>query len=270
MELRNILVAFDGSDGAVAALRHAAKLAGDAAHVTALLAHSRHETVDSHAAWVPEQARQIIQNANAEIIAGIEARFGAARDGFGLGDRLHFMKVAGRVDAVLSECARSYDLLIAGREGANESHVTIHPDRIALMSGRPVLIVPAAYDGAARCDHVAVAWDGGRAAARALADGLRLLRPGGQVTLLTVGDVPLPRPVDEVLAQLARHGQDATHRHLPHTQPVAEALLGYCGDASPCLLVMGAYEHSKFREDFLGGITAGVLRETTVPVLLSH
>jgi nucleotide-binding universal stress UspA family protein len=36
------------------------------------------------------------------------------------------------------------------------------------------------------------------------------------------------------------------------------------------LLVMGAYEHSKFREDFLGGVTATVLREIEIPVLLSH
>jgi nucleotide-binding universal stress UspA family protein len=34
--------------------------------------------------------------------------------------------------------------------------------------------------------------------------------------------------------------------------------------------VLGAYEHSKFREDFLGGVTAEVLEKIKIPVLLSH
>ena len=270
MEIHNILVAFNGSDGAIAALHHAAKLAGDTAHVTALLAHSRHETVDSQAAWVPEKAREIIRNANAGIIAEIEARFAAVRGGLGLGDRLHFAKLAGRVDAVLAEAARSYDLLIAGRGGSDDEHVSIHPDRIALMSGRPLLVVSDGHDTAARCDHIAVAWDGGRAAARALADGLGLLKPGGKVTLLTVGDAPLPRRMDDIRTHLERHGLDAAHVPLAQPQSVSRALLDYCKDALPDLLVMGAYEHSKFREDFLGGVTAKVLNRVQLPVLLSH
>jgi nucleotide-binding universal stress UspA family protein len=36
------------------------------------------------------------------------------------------------------------------------------------------------------------------------------------------------------------------------------------------LLVMGAYGHSRLREFILGGVTRSLLREMTVPVLLSH
>jgi nucleotide-binding universal stress UspA family protein len=36
------------------------------------------------------------------------------------------------------------------------------------------------------------------------------------------------------------------------------------------LLVMGAYGHSRLREFILGGMTRSLLREMTVPVLLSH
>jgi nucleotide-binding universal stress UspA family protein len=36
------------------------------------------------------------------------------------------------------------------------------------------------------------------------------------------------------------------------------------------LLVMGAYGHSRWRELVLGGVTRSLLREMTVPVLLSH
>ncbi|MFV0333009.1 MAG: universal stress protein [Tropicimonas sp.] len=272
MTLRNILVAFNGSDSSAGALRYAASLAGAEGHVTALLAHSRHETVDSHGTWVPARAREIIAEANAEIIRDIEARFASLKDGTGLGDRLHFQRVAGRVDAVLSECARGYDLLVIGqaRDEQTDEHVVIHPDRIALVSGRPVLIVPPGFDRDVRHSHAVVAWDGGRAAARALSDGLRLLEDGGRVSVLTVGEVSMPRPLSELMEHLKRHRIDAVHENISAEPGIARALLAYCDAHDPCLLVMGAYEHSKFREDFMGGVTARVLKQAPIPLLLSH
>lgn len=272
MSIHNILVAFNGTESAVSALKYAASLARGGAHVTALLAHSTHEVVNSHAAWVPSKAREIIAQANADILSEIESRFETLRDGLALGDRLHFQRVAGRVDAVLSDCARGYDILVVGQdhgEGVDE-HVTIHPDRIALMSGRPVLIVPRGHDAEASHNHAALAWDGGRASARALSDALGLLEDKGRVTVLTVGNDATPRPVSELMDHLDRHGVNTTHEAIAAVPGVARALIAWCRETDPCLLVMGAYEHSKFREDFLGGVTARVLRDTPIPVLLSH
>ncbi|MGH1414946.1 MAG: universal stress protein [Pelagimonas sp.] len=272
MSMRNILVAFNGSDSSVSALKYAASLAGDQGHVTAIMAHSTHQIINSRDAWVPAKAREIIEQADADILTEISTRFEALREKLDLGPRLHFQKSAGRVDAVLSECARGFDLLVVGQdlsEGVDE-HVSIHPDRIALMAGRPVLIVPRGYYAQANHDHAVLAWDGSRASARALSDSLGLLEDQGRVTVLTVGDAPMPRPIDEVMEQLSRHGVRANHASVAADPGVARALLGYCRAHDPCLLVMGAYEHSKFREDFLGGVTARVLRDTPIPVLLSH
>lgn len=271
MSVRNSLVAFNGSDGALSALRYAAELAGDTGHVTALLAHAAHETVDSHAAWVPAKAREIIAQANADILTAIEARFDAERDALGLGQRLHFQRVSGRVDKVLSETARSFDLLVAGHDLAEQvdAHVILHPDRIALLSGRPILMVPKGHERRAHA-RVVVAWDGGRAAARALSDSLNLLDDQSHLTVLTVGDTDTPSAASDVVRHLERHGISAAHEQIPAEPGVARALLAYCRNQPPSLLVMGAYEHSKFREDFLGGVTARVLRDTPVPVLLSH
>jgi nucleotide-binding universal stress UspA family protein len=36
------------------------------------------------------------------------------------------------------------------------------------------------------------------------------------------------------------------------------------------LLVVGAYGHSRLREFVLGGVTRRLLREMTLPVLMSH
>lgn len=271
MPMMNLLVAFNGTDGSVAALRYAASLANRfGGHVTAMLAHSGHEVIDSRTRWIPKEARALLEAANSGILSEIETRFEAERKKLGDGADLQLKVVSGRVDTVLSEAARHYDMLIVGaRTDADDEHVTLHPDRIALLSGRPVVVVPAGYDDGATHLHAALAWDGGRAAARALSDSLRLLEDDGRVTVLTVG----PRnawPIDDLLLHLARHGVEASHEDWPTTHPVAETLLTWCERNSPSLLVIGAYEHSKFREDFLGGMTSDILSRTKIPVLLSH
>ncbi|MGR3475252.1 MAG: universal stress protein [Sulfitobacter sp.] len=262
----SLLVAFNGSDASVAALRYAASLAKQrGAHVTAILAHTAHEVIDRRSRWIPEEARALLEAANSEILAEVTRRFEELRPALGLGDALDFREETGRVDTLLSEGARYYDMLIVGaRTESDDAHVTHHPDRIALQSGRPVIVVPAGYDAGAQHSHAALAWDGGRAAARALSDSLRLLEADGRVSVLTVGK-RTAWPIADLMTHLERHGVEAVHENFPITHPVA---LSYCERHDPSLLVLGAYGHSKFREDFLGGVTAEVLEKIKIPVLL--
>ena len=154
--------------------------------------------------------------------------------------------------------------------GDADEHVVLHPDRIALMSGRPVMVIPAGYVREARHERAAVAWDGSRAAGRALFDSLQLLEEDGEVTVLTIEGTDMPRPVGELIDHLGRHDIASRHEALPLSHGIARTILSYAQQADPCLLVMGAYEHSKFREDFFGGVTARVLKDIRIPVLLSH
>ncbi|TQS70701.1 universal stress protein [Rhodobacteraceae bacterium] len=271
MPMMNLLVAFNGSEGSVSALRYAASLSQRfGAHVTAILAHTGHEVIDKRSRWIPKEARALLDAANTGILREIEARFEVERKSLGLANALQLKEVTGRVDTVLSEAARHYDMLIVGaRSETDDEHVTLNPDRIALLSGRPVIVVPAGYDAGATHSHAALAWDGGRAAARALSDSLRLLEDAGRVSVLSVGP-RTPWPIEDLMLHLSRHGVEATHHEWPKSHPVAETLLTWCDRHAPSLLVIGAYEHSKFREDFLGGMTSDILSRTTIPVLLSH
>lgn len=271
MSIRNILVAFNGADASVSALKYAAALAkAKGAHLTAILAHATHQTINSRAAYVPEAARRIIEDADAKVVSGIIAQFEALRADLGLGDRLHFIEAAGRVDKALTRHARCFDMLVIGVDPAEpvDEHVLIHPDRIALASGRPLLLVPPGYDWTAPHASAAVAWDGGRAAARALSDVLLLLGHEGKLSLVTVGEPDAD--IDAVAAQVSRHGLEVERRALSAENGVSKALLRYCDEADPAILAMGAYEHSKFREDFLGGVTAEVFKHIRIPVLMSH
>lgn len=269
MPLMNLLVAFNGSDSSETALRYAASLArGRGAHVTAILAHATHDAFDTSSRWIPDAARALLAEAKSSILTDVEKRLEALRPQLDLGDALSFRTHAGRVDTVLAEFARGFDALLVGQPlDSDDDHVRLHPDKIALLSGRPVIVVPDGYDAATPHSHAALAWDGGRAAARALSDSLRLLEVEGRVSVLTVG-APLLLP--EIETHLERHGITSTHEGWPEGMDVADAILGWCERHDPSLLVIGAYEHSKFREDLLGGHTAAILRKISIPVLLSH
>ncbi len=269
MPIMNLLVAFNGSASSEAALRYAAALARSRnAHVTAMVAHSTHDTLDTTSRWIPQEARGLLAKAKSNLLTEIEAHLDALRPDLGLGDALSFRAAPGRVDALLSETGRAFDMIIAGRPMKDDDeHIRLHPDRLALLSGRPVVVVPEGYNAEARHSHAALAWDGGRAAARALSDSLRLLEADGYVSVLTIGDMPAPT---DLMTHLARHDITATHETWPAGHSVAETLLAYCRRHDPSFLALGAYEHSKFREDFVGGVTANVLRDTNIPILLSH
>lgn len=139
-------------------------------------------------------------------------------------------------------------------------------------SGRPALVVPAGpRTGDAR--HIAVAWDGSRVAARALADARPFLTDRSEISVLTVHDEKrLDLSAGDRLAEsLGRRGLKARcHAITAKGVPVAQALQETSRDLGADLLVMGAYGHSRLRDFIVGGATQGVLANLVLPVLMSH
>jgi nucleotide-binding universal stress UspA family protein len=147
------------------------------------------------------------------------------------------------------------------------------PSVVALQSGRPVVITPPGPSQRPFGDGAVLAWDGKRASARALADAMPLLTPGAPVTVLSIGadEAHLRGPGRDPVEQLRRHGFDARFRLKPAgREGIAATLLGEVEALGAGVLVMGAYEHSKFGEDLIGGVTATILAEARVPVLMAH
>lgn len=140
-------------------------------------------------------------------------------------------------------------------------------------SGLPVILVPEQVKPAP-LDDVAIAWDGSRVAARALQDALRLLSPGGRVTVLTVhGEKALAETdlAGNLAASLRLRGYEARAANLAlDGRPIAEALQAGARDAGAGLLAMGGFGHSRLRDFILGGATQGILAHLQLPVLLSH
>lgn len=142
-----------------------------------------------------------------------------------------------------------------------------------MVSGRPVVLVPREFDMSTFNEHAVVAWDGKRASSRALADVMEILETKSLVTIITVADGHAEESLPEINVETAlqRHGVNTEQVYLERNgRSVGDRILAFLEKAQPRLLVMGAYEHSKFRQSIVGGVTSVVLNKAKVPVIISH
>lgn len=168
--------------------------------------------------------------------------------------------------------ARYFDLVLLGWE-ADTPNAAMLAEAIVFGAGRPALLLPAAV-APGDVGHVAIAWDGSRAAARAVSDAHHLLARATRVSVLTAVD---EKPIadtgaGERLAEtLRRRGLDAAVVAIPaENVPIGLSLQHHAMKRGAGILVMGAYGHSRLREFVLGGATAGVLADLRMPVLMAH
>jgi nucleotide-binding universal stress UspA family protein len=190
------------------------------------------------------------------------------------------------IDAALALQARYCDLVVVGQAGGNAASPTSPasvppllpddlPEYLLLTSGRPVLVVPAAGTLPGPGRDALIAWDGSTEASRAVADALPLLRGARLTTVLGFGngtalEAASSEDCERLAAYLRRHGVAAHADSRALGDDIGEALLSAAADAGAGLLVMGGYGHAHFRELMLGGVTATILREMTLPVLIAH
>jgi nucleotide-binding universal stress UspA family protein len=178
---------------------------------------------------------------------------------------------------VVMDHGRAADLIVAGQTDPDWdlSPLLDFPERLALESGRPVLVVPyvGSYPDAGR--NVVVAWKAGREAARATFDALPLLRAAEAVQILEIKERGDNRPAlasdTSIAASLARHGiKPSVRSSVAREIGVGDEILSRLADMGADLLVMGAYGHSRMREMVFGGATRHIFRHMTVPTLFSH
>lgn len=271
MQIKSILCAYSGDAAQGSGLKHAIRLAKHHdAHLTGVLRHGRSAIAERYAAQLPENLLEILDTADADHIVEVAKRFNETVATEGIADRAEFVELDPNLEGSLASFAHAFDIVVTGvhSEAANEAHLAAHPDLLALRSGRPVLVVPNGYDAVELADRAVVAWDGKRSAARALGDAMGILADKSHVTLLSVGETP--RGIDRVTANMARHGIKVDARTANRRGSIADTILEEAKSDGAKLLVMGAFEHSKFAHDVFGGVTTDVIRDATVPVFMAH
>jgi nucleotide-binding universal stress UspA family protein len=282
MALKDILVHLDITPRCAVRMEIAARLAAqNGAHLTGL------HVIDIPSAnyfygaampFVPANPEEIVDRIRSEAMAAaapLETAFRECLSRSGI--QGEWRLVEGAPPATVALHARYCDLTIVGQPNPDEPQdadaVTV---TTVMTSGRPVLAVPFVGEFPTIGEHVLVAWNASREAARALNDALPLLTGAKQVTVLAInpqrgvaghGDVPAA----DIALHLARHGLKAEAAHtVARDIADGEALLSYAADIGADLIVAGAYGHSRAREMVFGGVTRTLIAEMTAPVLLSH
>jgi nucleotide-binding universal stress UspA family protein len=198
----------------------------------------------------------------------------ARRTGVAVEARLETTTLAGAAD-IFGHLARRFDLSIVGQANPD----VVGPQELIIeaalfQSGRPVVVVPYIQKTGLTLNRVLVCWDGGRQAARAIADALPFLHRAKAVEIVVVATKPLKSddsPGADIARHLAHHDLNVDlKRVVTGGTDVANTILSYAADVSADFVVMGGYGHSRLREFILGGATRGVLSSMTIPTLMSH
>jgi Universal stress protein UspA and related nucleotide-binding proteins len=278
MATKNILVGYNGNEFSDYALKLAMAIAAKRdAHLTGVFARGLPQSVEVADGWLSdelgEQFRAMAERVQSEIFEGVAERFREVAAEAKDPAKVHWIGLKGLADDAVSKIARSFDLTVIGKHVPNEHgpQVELHPDIIALKSGKPVIVVPELTGAPRLCDNVIVAWDGKRASAKAVGDLLQILPPINKLTLLRIGDSTEPDAATQrMLTHIERHGIACEFIVRPRKGSIAKSLFETCAERAATLLVMGAYEHSKFGEDIFGGVTNDVLKMLKIPVFMSH
>lgn len=190
--------------------------------------------------------------------------------------------VEGRTCKIVPQHSRYADLTIVGQDCAEIQDL---PDEYSFAetmlftSGRPLLIVPVlanAVDARPTLGRkIAIAWNGSRASARAISDGLALIERAERTTMLVVDPNQFAHPArltpTTILDHVSRHTGSAHYRTLQTGgASIGDVLQAAALEAGADLLVAGAHGRARLWEKMLGGVTFDLLTRMRMPLLIAY
>ncbi len=185
-----------------------------------------------------------------------------------------FRTTEGRFINTLDVQSRYADLLVLPQRLVGDSDFSpeFNIADILLSVACPMLVLPES-DGQPSLtrlpQRVMIAWDGSRESARALRDALPLLAETKNVDVVSVSSNETE--ATDIALHIARHGIE-TQVHLVEgsSNDAGETLINQAMYLNSELIIMGAYGHSRMREQILGGTTRHMLENSQLPLLFSH
>jgi len=277
--LRSLLVGLDGSAYSASALKLGIRWAKHSGAVLAGIGVVDDPTI-RHPEPVPlgggafkrEAVEAALAEAQAKVAAFLEA-FRRQTQEAGVASKEH-KELGDAAETILREAQR-YDAILLGKEtyfqftNQNEPGETLHD--VIKHSPRPVVAVPEELgDG----QSIVIAYDGSLQAARALqtfeATGIGRSE-GAEIHVLMIGDdaAPCQACVDRAVDFLKFHALEATP-HIVEDGPIGPTILDFAKQVNAGLVVMGAYGKKTLREFVLGSCTRRMLKDTNLPLFVSH
>ena len=231
------------------------------------------------AALLPDElvTRRLREASEAQRAAKLVFDEAASRGGV---ERIEWRAPAGDPVRALVAQGRCTDLVVLGQRDDDDPLAGFARELVteALFGlGRPILVVPYAGAHPTPGARVLIATNGGREAARAIADAMPIIEHASEVRVLVGApeeaiDWSGYADVADLLGGWLRDHdvEPVIERYGAERGDHGEWLLSRVADYGSDLVVMGGYGHARVREMVLGGMTRTILRSMTVPVLMSH
>ena len=212
--------------------------------------------------------RELAQQFRAEIeprMAGEDVRF-------------DWVDEIGLADSQMIQHAALTDLAIVGAsppDGDAGSGPSPLAGILAVHCRAPILVVPDHARGIMTGEPAMVCWNGSLEASRALRAAVPLLQAASKVFLVCVDSNPDDDdtflPALSGAQYLDRHDVKCEIVEVPRgTDSIAHVLRQVAQAREVGLIVMGAYGKPRLLETIFGGVTAEMLKNPDVPILLSH
>ena len=189
----------------------------------------------------------------------------------GIGFSAAFVEQIGDVADALAMRGRLADLIVTAHRTIDGDELLPLMLQVALReTGRPVLVAPT-EPASFEPRRVAIAWDGGAKASRAVALAAPFIEGADDVTVISVAEGGISTRHGDALADyLAWHDIDAAEIEASAgTHDVGAVLLAKAVEADADLLVMGARMRTSLGRWIFGGATGAVLGHAAIPVLMT-
>jgi nucleotide-binding universal stress UspA family protein len=181
-----------------------------------------------------------------------------------------FLTLTGRRLDILPQQARLADLTVVRHPATPEevsSSAVLHA--VLFDSGRPLLIAPQVMPTTVG-RRICLGWNGSAESAAAVEAAMPWLQRADAVRILWAEEYQRHGPrAPDLQTYLAMHSVAADLMMFKPIDNIVGAGLLAAAKAFNCdLLVMGAYAHSRLRQQILGGVTRHILEHATLPVMM--
>lgn len=137
-------------------------------------------------------------------------------------------------------------------------------------TGKPIIIVPPEYK-AKRFDNIVIGWDGSSRASRAISSALPFLKRAKKVSIVTINEKGKDISSSKnLISYLESHLIKPTYTNMKNAKSISDSLIDFSNKENANLLILGAFAHSRFRENILGGVTKSIVKNTSTPLFMEH
>lgn len=150
-------------------------------------------------------------------------------------------------------------------------------DALITDTGLPTIVIPHGWSANTFAKSPVLGWKECREAVGAVRHALPLMRKADNVDIVSVRkatdlneELIEGIEISEYLTEHQVKTEYFTVRMDAGDRRAADTLLRHVKDRGRDLIIIGGYSHSRIREVILGGMTRDLVKNSTVPVLLSH